>query len=169
VLPAAATIALVVVVAVVVALVAPIGGSTAAAAELHRLGTIASSAEAPNVAEGDYLLVVSDELRPERGTDLVTGASFTAISRLRVQTWIAGDGSSFRRTEWISSEFASDADRRAWEEAGEPDIPRSGDVQEKSSRSDGYFWVDLSGFPSDDHEAPGGTSIGVDRAAVSRR
>lgn len=149
VLPAAATFALVAAAAVVIALVAPIGGSTAAAAELRRLGAIASSAEAPNLAEGEYLLIVSDELRPEGGTDLVTGASFTAISRLRVQTWIAGDGSSFRRTEWISSEFASDADRRAWEEAGQPDIPRSGDVQEESSRSDGHFWVDLSGLPSD--------------------
>ena len=147
VLPAAATIALVVAAAVVVAFIGPIGGSTAAASELRRLETIASSSEAPHVATGEYLLVVLEELRPEKRTELGTGSSFTVVSRLRVQTWIAGDGSSFRRTEWISSEFASDADRRSWEEAGEPNVPQAGDVQEESSRSDGYFWVDLSGLP----------------------
>jgi hypothetical protein len=148
-LPAAATIALGVAAAVVVALVGPIGGSTAAAVELRHLAGIASSAQAPHLAEGEYLLVVSDELRPESTTDLGTGVSFTVDSRLRVKTWIAGGGSSFRRTEWISSEFASDADRRSWEEAGEPDIPQAGDVREERSRSGEYFWVDLSGLPRD--------------------
>jgi hypothetical protein len=146
VLPAAAAVALTAA-AVVVALIAPIGGSTAAATELRRLGAIASSAGAPQIGSGEYLLIVSDELRPEGGTDLGTGASYTVISRLRVKTWIASDGSSFRRTEWISSVFASDADRRSWEAAGEPDVPHAGDVQEERSRSNGYFWVDLSGVP----------------------
>ena len=148
-LPAAATIALGVAAAVVVAVVGPIGRSTAAAAELRHLAGIASSAQAPHLAEGEYFLVVSDELRPESTTDLGTGVSFTVDSRLRVKTWIAGDGSSFRRTEWVSSEFASDADRRSWEEAGEPDIPQASDVREERSRSGGYFWVDLSGLPRD--------------------
>jgi hypothetical protein len=144
-LPAAATIALGVAAAVVVALVGPIGRSTAAAAELRHLAGIASSAQAPHIAEGEYLLVVSDELRPESTTDLGTGVSFTVDSRVRVKTWIAGDGSSFRRTEWISSEFASDADRRSWEDAGEPDIPQASDVREERSGSGGYFLIDLSG------------------------
>ena len=151
-LPAAATIALVVATAVVVALVGPVGRSTAAAAELRRLASIASSAHVPDLAEGEFLLVVSDELRPEKMQFLGADVSFTVSSRLRMQTWIAGDGSSFRRTEWISSEFASDADRRSWEEAGEPDIPRAGDVREEPSRSGGYFWVDLSGLPRDPTE-----------------
>lgn len=147
VLPAAATFALVVAAAVVVALVGPIGGSTAAASELRRLGTIASSAEGPHLGTGQFLLVTSDELRPEARTELGMDSSFTVVSRLRVQTWIAGDGSSFRRTEWISSEFASDADRRSWEEAGRPIVPHAGDIQDERSRSDGYFWVDLSELP----------------------
>lgn len=152
VLPAAATIALVAATAVVVALVGPIGGSTAAAAaELRRLGTIASSAEAPDLGEGKYLLVVSDELRPEARTE-IGGDSFTVVSRLRLETWIAGDGSSFRRTEWISSEFASDADRRSWEEVGKPNVPHAGDVQEERSRSGEQFWVDLSGLPREPAE-----------------
>ena len=147
VLPAAATVALAVATAVVVALVGPIGGSSAAAAaELRRLGTIASSAGGPNLGEGQYLLVVSDELRPETRTEL-GGDSFTVFSRLRLQTWIGRNGASFRRTEWISSEFASDADRRSWEEAGKPIVPHAGDVQEERSPSGEVFWVDLSGVP----------------------
>jgi len=147
VLPAAAIIALVVAAAVVVALVGPIGGSTAAASELRRLGAVASSADGPNLGEGQYLLVVSDELRVEARTELGTGSSFEVLSRLRLQTWITGDGSSVRHTEVISSEFASDADRRSWQEAGMPNVPHAGDIQEESSRSDGYFWVDLSELP----------------------
>jgi hypothetical protein len=152
VLPAAATIALVVAAAVVVALIGPVGRSTAAAAELRRLASIASLEHVPQFGEGEYLFVASDELRPEKMQFLGTDVSFTVVSRLRMQTWIAGDGSSFRRTEWISSDFRSEADRRLWEEAGEPDVPRAGDVREESSRSGGYFWVDLSGLPRDPTE-----------------
>jgi hypothetical protein len=152
VLPAAATIALVVAGAVVVALVGPVGRSTAAAAELRHLASIASSARVPHLEEGEYLLVASDELRREASNFLGTEVSFTVVSRLRLQTWIAGDGSSFRRTEVLSSKFASGADRRSWEEAGEPDVPQAGDVREERSRSGGYFWVDLSGLPRDPTE-----------------
>ena len=152
-LPAAATVALVVAAALVVALVGPSGRSTAAAAELRRLASIASSAHVPDLAEGEYLLVVSDELRPEKMQFLGTAAgSFTVVSRLRLQTWIAGDGSSFRRTEVLSTAFPSDADRRSWQEAGQPDVPHAGDVDEEPSRSGGYFWVDLGGLPRDPTE-----------------
>lgn len=151
-LPAAATIALVVAAAVVVALVGPPGSSTAAAAELRRLAAIASSSDVPHLEEGEYLLVVSDELRPESMVFLGTDLSFTVVSRLRLRTWIAGDGSSFRRTDVRSSKFASDADRRSWEQAGRPDVPQAGDIREERSRSGGYFWVDLSGLPRDPSE-----------------
>ena len=145
-LPAAATIAIGVATAVVVALVGPIGGSTAAAAaELRRFGTIASSAEGPKLGEGQYLLVDSEELRPETRTEIGGASSFTVVSRLRLQTWIATDGSSFRRTEWVSSEFASDADRRSWEEAGKPNVPHAGDVLEERFPSGEDLLVDLSG------------------------
>jgi hypothetical protein len=146
-LPAAATVALVVAAALVVALVGPPGRSTAAAAELRRLASIAASSQVPPIAEGEYLLVASDELRRESMVFLGTDLSFTVVSRLRLQTWISGDGSSFRRTEVLSSEFASDADRRSWEQAGRPDVPQAGDIREERSRSGGYFWVDLSRLP----------------------
>lgn len=152
VLPAAATIALVLAAALVVALVGPSGRSTAAAAELRRLASIASSAQVPDLVEGEYLLVASEELRTETMQFLGTDVSFTIVSRLRLRTWIAGDGSSFRRTEVRSSGFRADADRRSWEQAGRPDVPRAGDVREEPSRSGGYFWVDMSGLPRDPTE-----------------
>jgi hypothetical protein len=151
VVPAAATSALVVAAAVLVALIGPFGRSTAAAAELRRLAAIASSARVPHLEEGEYLLVASDELRVEARVE-IGRPSFEVLSRLRLHTWIAGDGSSFRRTEVLSSDFASDADRRSWEEAGEPDVPQTGDIREERSRSGGYFWVDLSGLPRDPTE-----------------
>ena len=33
-----------------------------------------------------------------------------------------------------------------------PNLPRAGDIQEESSRSDGYFWVDLSELPREPAE-----------------
>lgn len=146
VLPAAATIAAAAAAAVLVSLIGPIGGSTAAAADLRRLGTIASSAEGPDVGEGRYLLITSDELRVEARTEL-TGSSYAVLTRLRLQTWIASDGSGFRRTEVISSDLRSAADRRAWEEAGSPPVPRAGEITEEPTGT--FFWVDSHGLPDD--------------------
>jgi hypothetical protein len=147
VLPAAAAVAIAAAAAVVVALIGPIGSSTAAATELRRLAKIASSIEAPEIGPGEYFLTVSDELRPEETTDIYTGSAYTVISRLRLRTWIASDGSSLRITEVISSRFASEADRRAWKEAGRPEVPQTGDRREEISRAGHGFWVDLSRLP----------------------
>lgn len=150
-LPAAAVVALLVALALAVTLV-PIGGPKAAAAELRRLGAIASSAPAPDVGPGEFLLVVADELRPETSIDTLTGSSYAVITRLRLRTWIAGDGSSVRLTEVVSSEFASEADRRVWEEAGQPELPQAGDVREESSGSGEFAWVDVSRLPHEPAE-----------------
>jgi RNA polymerase sigma-70 factor (ECF subfamily) len=152
VLPAAAAVTVAAIAAVVVAVIGPIGGSTAAATELRRLARIASSTEAPDVGPGEYFLTVSDELRPESFTDVVSGSAYTVISRLHLRTWIASDGSSFRVTEVISSRFASEADRRAWEEAGRPEVPEAGDRREETSRPGQAFWVDLSRLPRESAE-----------------
>jgi hypothetical protein len=151
VLPAAA-VAIAAAAAIVVALIGPMGRSTAAATELRRLAKIASSIEAPAVGPGEYFLTVSDELRPEATTDVNTGSAYTVISRLRLRTWIASDGSSLRITEVISSRFASEADRRAWEEAGRPEVPRTGDRREEVSRAGHGFWADLSRLPREPAE-----------------
>jgi hypothetical protein len=150
-LPAAA-VAIATLAAVVVAVIGPIGGSTAAATELRRLAKVASATEAPDIGPGEYFLTVSDELRREATTDIATGSAYTVISRLHLQTWIARDGSSFRVTEVIASRFASEADRRAWEEAGRPEVPRAGDRREEKSRPGHAFWVDLSKLPREPAE-----------------
>lgn len=147
VLPAAAAVAFAALAVAVVAVIGPIGGSTAAATELRRLAEIASAIEAPDVGPGEYFLTVSDELRPEATTDIATGSAYTVVSRLHLKTWIARDGSSFRVTEVISSRFASEADRRAWEEAGRPEVPRAGDRREETLRAGQGPWVDLSRLP----------------------
>jgi len=130
-------------IAVVFALV-PLGGGPAAAAELRRLGALAADAEGPAIGAGEFVLTPSEELRPEIRTDLEAGVSFTVRSRLRLGTWIAADGSGFRRTEVLSTDFASDADREAWIEAGRPEVPEAGEVRiERYPPGEGP-WVDLS-------------------------
>jgi hypothetical protein len=149
---AAATVALGAAVAVVLTVVAPGGGPSAAAKELVRLARIAASRDAPRVGPGEYFLVVSEELRPEGRTDLGTGSSYTVLSRLHVKTWIGADGSSSRRIEVATSRFASEADRRAWEQAGRPAISRAGDVRRESTGAGEVFWVDLQQLPDDPAE-----------------
>jgi hypothetical protein len=146
-LPAAALVAIATSVAVVVALIGPMGGSTAGATELRRLAGIASSAHAPDVGPGEYLLVVTDELRPESTSPIGTGPEFTVISRLHLRTWIASDGSTSRVTEVISSRFASGADRRAWDAADRPEVPGAGDSKEEAWPPGQGFRVDLSRLP----------------------
>lgn len=151
-LPAAAAAAIATSVAVVVALIGPMGGSSAGAAELFRLARIASSTHAPDVGPGEYLLVVTDELRLESTGPVGTGPEYTVISRLHLRTWIARGGSTLRVTEVISSRFASEADRRAWDASGRPEIPHAGDEREESTRPGQGYWVDLRGLPRDPAE-----------------
>ena len=148
-LPAAASIVLGTAVAVILTVAAPLGGSSAAAQELAHLAKIASSADAPQVGPGEYFLVPSEELRLEGTTDLNTGAAFKVLSRLHVKTWIGSDGSSLRRIQVVSSRFASEADRRAWEAAGRPQVPQAGDRREETTGEGGMFWIDLEGLPED--------------------
>src|SRR5918994_1330392 len=61
--PAAAAVAIIASIAIGVSVIGPFAGGVAAATELRRLATIARSRSAPDVGAGEYLLVVSDELR----------------------------------------------------------------------------------------------------------
>lgn len=119
VLPIAA--AFVALAAVLVTVLVP-AGREAAAAELRRLGAIASSQPALRPGPGEFLLMRSEELRVEGRTHLDSGISYDLISRLRIFTWVAPDRSGFRRTDVLSSDFASEADRLAWVDAGSPDL-----------------------------------------------
>jgi hypothetical protein len=144
VIPAAAAIAIAS--AVVAVIIGPFGRSVGAASELRRLGMIASSRAAPAIGADESLLMLSEELRPERTVHL-SGPEFTVESRLRIRTWIAPDGSGVRRTDVVSSRFATEADRLAWEEAGRPTIPEAGDVREETLGHGGFYWVDTQRLP----------------------
>jgi hypothetical protein len=124
--------------------------NAAAAAELRRLGQLSSTRDGPEIGPGQYVLTRSDELRPEGNTFLGSGVTFTVVSRLRISTWVAADGSGFRRTEVISSDFASPEDARAWEAAGRPDIlPAAGDVRKETYAAEEAPWLDASDLPTD--------------------
>jgi hypothetical protein len=124
--------------------------NAAAAAELRRLGQLAATPEGPNIGSGQFVLTRWDELRPEIQTFLDSGLTFTVISRLRVATWIAADSSGFRRTEVISSGFASQEDRLTWVTQGRPDVlPMAGDVREETYPVEDSPWLDTSALPTD--------------------
>jgi hypothetical protein len=148
VLAAAAALATVVILVVVV-VTTPFGGQSAAAAELRRLGAIASTNQALTPGVGEFVLARSDELRPEARTDLVSGLSFTVLSRLRIENWIASDGSGYRRTEVISVDFASASDREAWEQAGRPEVQQAGGVRLERYRPGKTPWFDVGSLPTD--------------------
>jgi hypothetical protein len=145
---AAAAIAAVLAAILVTTLALPFGPPSAAASELRRLGAVAAASPAPKIGPGEYVLAHSEELSLELRTDVVAGASFTVLSRLDIQTWIASDGSGFRRIEVISSGFAAPADREAWEAAGRPDVPRAGDIELKPYSAGKAPWFDLSVLPN---------------------
>ena len=150
VLVAAAVFVSVALVAVMVT--TPFGGPSAAAAELRRLGAIASANQALTPGPGEFVLARSDELRPEARTDLVSGLSFTVDSRLRIENWIAEDGSGYQRTEVITVDFATPSDREVWEEAGRPDLAQAGDVRLERYKPGKAPWFDVGALPTDPDE-----------------
>jgi hypothetical protein len=94
----------------------------AAAAELRRLGAIAADQAPVRAGPGEFLLIRSEQLRREGFAPVGVGGTFDLVTRLRVSTWVAPDGSAFRREEVVSSDFASEADRLGWIEAGRPEL-----------------------------------------------
>lgn len=95
-----------------------------AAAELRRWGAIASTQGQLQPEPGEFLLLRSLEETRDGQTALdgegrVLG-SYDLITRSRVSTWVAADGSAVRRKEVLRSGFASDADRATWAAIGGP-------------------------------------------------
>lgn len=143
VLPIAAALGLLV--ALLVSVVLPTGGE-AAAAELRRLGAIASTQQELRPGPGQFLLIRSEELRREGFTFIGPEVSFDRITRLSISTWVTPDGSAFRHEDVLSSDFASEADRQAWIDAGKPDyeLPRNHTFPPGQSPLH-----DVSGLPAD--------------------
>jgi hypothetical protein len=149
-LVAAATVAAAAVLTVAV-VVGPTGTS-AAATELRRLGTVAATANELVPGDGQYLEVRSVELRPEVHTSLEGDPTFEVISKLQVDTWIAADGSGFRRTEVKSSAFPTERDRAAWIQAGKPALAQAGDVRREQFGAAEGLPLDISALPTDPDE-----------------
>jgi hypothetical protein len=136
-------------VGLIVSLVLP-SANAAAAAELRRLGQVAASGQGPRIGPGQFVMTRLEELVPENNVFVGSDMAFTVISHLQVTTWIAADSSGFRRTEVISSGFASPEDRSAWAAAGRPDIlPTAGDVRDERFPPDEGPWLDASDLPTD--------------------
>ncbi len=148
-LAAAASFALVLAVVVAALLVTPLGGTSAGATELRRLARLASSSPAIALQEGQYSLGRLQEVRIERRGDLESVDAFSVSSRLEIDTWIAPDGSGARRTEVLSSGFATPADRAAWVEAGRPRVPTTGEVRVERFLVTDTPWLDLTTLPTD--------------------
>jgi hypothetical protein len=125
------------------------GGASAAASELRRLGSIASTTPGLQPVEGKYVLARSEEVRPESDTDLATGTTYTVLTHLETQTWIAADGSGFRRTVVRDAELATPADVAAWEAVGRPELPQAGDVRVERYGLGEAPWFDVDALPTD--------------------
>jgi hypothetical protein len=121
-LPIAAAIGWVI--ALVVALTVSNGrGAEVAAGRvgLRQLGRITSTQEELAPEPGQFFLIRSEELRLESFGGVVgVDVSFDRMVRLSISTWVASDGSAFRRERVLSWRFASEADRLAWIQDGEP-------------------------------------------------
>ncbi len=134
---------------VVLAVVATFrSGGPAAAEMLRALGARAQAAPGPRLQPGEFLLSTAKELRPETFSQ-IGGTSFTVVSLLHVQTWMAADGSGYRRTEVLSSSFASAEDQQAWADAGSSTVPQAGDVRSERFEPGQAPWYDLNTLPTD--------------------
>jgi hypothetical protein len=143
-LPIAAALGLLAMV-LVVALVP--SAREAAAAELLRFGRIAAAQEELAPGPGQFLLIRSEDQRLESFEGVVgVEVSFDRITRLSISTWVAPDGSGFRREKVLSSRFASEADRMAWIEAGRPDFELKREYPFSPDESPVH---DVAGLPPD--------------------
>jgi len=144
-LPVAAALGLL---AMLVVVVLVPSGREAAAAELRRFGRIASTQEELTLEPGQFFLILSEDQRLESFGGVVgVDVSFDRITRLSVSTWVAPDGSGFRRERVVSSRFASEADRMAWIDADRPDFETDRDYPFPPNQSPIHDVADLSADP----------------------
>ncbi|MEA2554828.1 MAG: hypothetical protein QOI60_159 [Actinomycetota bacterium] len=120
----------------------------AAAEEFHHLAEVAAHKPPVEAGSGQFVLMRSEELRPESKSFLGEGSSFTTIDRLSIQTWVASDGSSYRRTTVEGVRFASEQDRAAWEADGRPPLEVPGDVRTDQYSPTDAPWFDATSLSS---------------------
>jgi hypothetical protein len=100
------------------------GPGVTAAAELSRLGRLSTRLPVIEASDADVLYREYVEMRREVGG--ATSAGYELHTRIRVETWIAADGSGRQETTYESVEFATPADKQDWIANGRPPIPSIG-------------------------------------------
>ena len=143
-----AAIAAVVAAIVVVASLSAGPAPPAAARELDRLADITRTTYAPRLGAGEFLLMRAEELRPQSFT-VLGGPAVTFSSRLTVETWVAQDGSGYRRTTVIDVVYPSEQERRRIEALNIAELPQPGEVRTEHYAAGNAPWFDTSGLSSD--------------------
>lgn len=123
-----------------------LGSGSAASAELRRLAAIAGDRD---LASGTRPVVYEAAEVFERhvSDSLVSDDSFVYEVRAAVETWRAPTGEIVQVTHYLDVRFASEADRQAWIDFGQPPIPKSGDVDRNPVPSGVIPSLDLAELP----------------------
>jgi hypothetical protein len=123
--------------------------STAAAAVLNRLATVAESQPFQALTPGDYVFTKSQLYDTVQRQDLSSGEQWSVAIRTERETWMAPDGSG-RIVETIHDvRFLSDADRKAWQRAGSPDLYPTGRLSDERFEPGELTFLDLAALPTD--------------------
>lgn len=127
---------------------AQLGPGSAATAELRRLATIAG---VHDLAAGTRPVVyeAAEVMEPQEFSSLENDTSFTIQVRAGVETWRAPTGEILQVKHILDVRFASEADRRAWDDSGRLEIPEAGDIERNQAPSGEIPSLDLSELPLD--------------------
>jgi hypothetical protein len=134
--------------AVVLALPVTRMGRPAVADELERIAMLEPAVLA-DIPPGTVLHREFRELRREERSDIVSGATYGFVVEVATEEWIGRDRSAVRIERVRAVSLPTDADRAAWVAAGEPPLPRPGDVREIRFEPGEYAFVPSERVPSD--------------------
>jgi hypothetical protein len=129
---------------------------------LDGLAVAASAAQPGLIPPGKYAYLASIQTTPvpqpqkDSGLvgngDVVTGKSFNLSVRRTVQTWVGADGKGLRITTTDGFSFATEGDRQAWIEMGQPTLPQPGTVDQEPFDLWGDLGLDPLTLPTDPSE-----------------
>lgn len=135
-----------------VEIVLPPGGggpSESAAAEIRRLGDLASRQAPLPAGRAEFVYQQMEVQTREFNTGVTSSSSFALDVRTNVESWLAPDGSGRVETRYEAVSFASDQDRVAWEMAGKPSIPVAGELVVEPYDESGLPHYAVRGLPTD--------------------
>jgi hypothetical protein len=122
------------------------GPEMTAAAELSRLGRLSTTLPVLEMSDSDVLYREYVAVKRESYS---TGARYELLLRVRVEMWIASDGSGRRDTIYESVVFATPGDRENWVAGGSPPIPSVGTTDHERFASGDLVHYDLEQLPTE--------------------